>query len=105
MKSLRNIVTVLLISQFISGCIAIISPGYSEFKQERVIVIYEPCPIPIPVPIPIKRPAPIIVQPIEKPKIEKYRKPEEERSREREKPVVSRNTDERVRDSGERRGK
>lgn len=103
MKSLRNIVAVLLISQFISGCIALVPPSYRESNQETVIVIYEP--YPVPEPIYIKAPVISTVQPIEKPKTEKYRKPEERRSAERKEPVESRNTTERIRNSGERRGR
>lgn len=103
MKSLRNIVAVLLISQFISGCIALVPPSYRESNRETVIVIYEPYPVPEPIHIeaPVISPA----QPIEKPKIEKYRKPEEKRSAERKESVESRNTAERIRNSGERRGR
>lgn len=104
MKSLRNIVAVLLISQFISGCIALIPPSYRESNRETVIVIYEP--YPVPEPIYIEAPVISTVQPIERPNsVVKYRKPEEKRSAERKESVESRNTTERIRNSGERRGR
>ena len=107
MKSLRYIVTVLLISQLISGCIATMPPSYRESNQETIMVIYEPYPVPIP-----ERPIVIIinpiikpVQPIEKPEIEKYRIIEEGRSADRNKTVASPNKNERIRNSGERNGR
>lgn len=103
MQKLRHIVVIVFISQILSGCIAMLSPSYSEYKQERVIVIYEPCPIPTPGPIPIERPAPIIVQPIEKPKIVKYREPKGRISADRKESDANRSSNDRVRNSGDRR--
>lgn len=105
MKSLRFTIAVLLISQFILSCIALIPPSQIESDKEIVVVIYEPYPVPIPEPIYIEAPVVSKPQPTEKPKMEKYRRPEDVRSADRKSPVASPNKNERVHDSGERRGR
>ena len=110
MENLKIFMSVLIISQFISGCIALIPPSHVETSREIIVVIYEPYPEPTPEPMPeppciVRPPATKPAPPVERPKNEKYRNPADIKSVDRERPVDSSKKNEGTRNSGERRGR
>jgi len=97
----RIIILAFFVSQFLFGCIAFIPPSHRESNRETVVIIREPGPIIINDPIIIEVPVIPPPQKPEKPADGKYRKHDDKRSSDREQ-NSGRDTNERIRNSGER---
>ena len=101
MKNIKIIISILVTSQLVSGCIAFIPPSHRESNRETVVIIHEPEPIiinePIIIEVPVIPPPPKPVKPTDG----KYRKHDDKRSSEREQ-NSGREASERTRNTGER---
>lgn len=98
MKKLICITAIVIISQFLTACIAFIPPSH----RDTVVIIHEPDPVIIPQPIIIEVPAPTHPQPLppEKPAVIKERKQKETSDGRNQN--SERDATERQRNSGER---